>query len=103
MCVQAACQKILRSPGRPRRASRAALLLATGEADKIARGGHLLPQTHAMLERCSESVEQYQRRRLQWASCQLIEAHYPLQRWRLLRLAALRSTVDVEAVLMKLS
>lgn len=103
MCVQAACQKILRSSGRPRRASRAALLRATGEADKIARGGHLLPQTHAMLERCSESVEQYQRRRLQWASCQLIEAHYPLQRWRLLRMAALRSTVNVEAVLMKLS
>jgi hypothetical protein len=98
MCVQAACQSILRAPGRPRRASRAALLRATGEADTIARAGHLLPQTHAMLERCSESVEQYQRRRLQWATCQLIEGYYPLQRWRLLRLAAIRSTVHVETI-----
>jgi hypothetical protein len=102
MCVQVACQNILRAPGRPRRASRTALLRATGEADTIERAGHLLPQTHAVLEQCSESVEQYQRRRLQWATCQLIEAHYSLQRWRLLRLAAIRSTVDVELVLMKL-
>ena len=94
MFVHVACQRILQAPGRPRRASRTALLRATGEADTIERTGHLLPKTHAMLEHCSETVEQYQNRRLQWATCQLSGGHYPLQRWRLLRLAAIRSTVE---------
>ncbi|MFC4929284.1 TnsD family Tn7-like transposition protein [Massilia sp. GCM10023247] len=99
--IYAACLNILRAPGRPRRASRTALLRATGEADTIERASDLLPQTHAMLEHCSESAEEFRHRRLQWATCQLIEGLQPLQRWRLLRLAAIRSTAEVKRALMR--
>lgn len=99
--ISAACLNILRAPGRPRRISRTALLRATGEADTIEHASGLLPQTHAMLEHCSESTENFRRRRLQWAACQLIDGHHPLQRWRLLRLAAIRPTADIKQLLVE--
>jgi len=94
--IQAAHLRILDAPGRPRRASRTALLRATGEADTILRSANKLPLTHASLEHCSESIEQYQQRRLRWAAGQLIAEQLPTKRWRLLRMAAIRSTANID-------
>jgi hypothetical protein len=94
--IQAAHLMILDAPGRPRRASRTALLRATGEADTILRNTYKLPLTHASLDHCSESIEQYQQRRLRWATEQLVAEQLPTQRWRLLRKAGIRSIENID-------
>jgi hypothetical protein len=77
--------------GKPKWVSRTALERAITKAETIERNAEKLPRTHAALSTYSETLEEYQTRRLQWAALELQkQSSDQPRRWQLLRLAGIR-------------
>lgn len=77
--------------GKPKWVSRTALERGITKAETIERNAEKLPMTHAALSTYSETLEEYQMRRLQWAALELQkQSSDQPRRWQLLRLAGIR-------------
>jgi len=82
-------QALSRLPDRPR-ISASLLLRRIGDAT-VRRNEYRLPQTMAIIKRCSESVDQYRKRRIRAAIDKLNDRGIRPDLWRIARMAGLKS------------
>ena len=87
----------------PRKITRAALERALGQIDWLTTRLHKLPLCVIALAELTESVEEFQWRRIVWAVEELQQKEKPISVWRLRRLVHLKShcSPEVRSFLMK--
>jgi len=85
----------------PRRVTRTELERRLTMPGWLAPRAAKLPATTAMLKRITDTLEDFQARRVRWAAAHLEGQHLPVQAWRVRRLAGLRpqASQDVEIAL----
>jgi hypothetical protein len=93
----------LRSLDPPQQITRLALECALGQRGWLEKRLQKLPMCVAVLSEVTESVEDFQCRRVIWAAKELLKQELPVQVWRLRRLAGLpdRCTAKLEGILVE--
>ncbi len=89
----------------PQQITRLALERALGQPGWLEKRMRKLTRCAAVLSEVVESVEEFQCRRVIWAAEELLKQEFPIQVWRLRRLAGLpdQCTVNVETLLMEVA
>ncbi len=82
---------IVRQENPPLRITVAELERRVGKRGWLLKRSHQLPQTIAFLERSTESVEEFQLRRIHWPIAELEQNGGPMKAWQVMRKAGLKS------------
>ena len=95
----------LRSLDPPQQITRLALECALGQRGWLEKRLQKLPVCVAVLSEVTESVEDFQCRRVSWAAEKLLKQGLPIQVWRLRRLAGLpdECTAKVESLILEIA
>jgi hypothetical protein len=91
-----AAEKLRRTPGRPIRVSKSAIAREIGTIAVVTKRAHLVPQTIAVLEELSESLEEWAIRRIQWAADSFRRENQSATYWRLIQRAGIGSSVELK-------
>lgn len=90
VAVDAAARDLKMRPGKPARVTTSLLGKATGELALLQRHLDRLPLTREVLSQCTESIIDFQARRIRYVAAEMRRAGVSVTKWRLERLAGLK-------------